>query len=211
MSLRTKSRMPASTSVTAARLVSMVSVSVPSVFSGRMAFIVIPLFALSAARVSPARRRQSGTRASDFGRNLAEVRQGRSIRGLCRGVWLRKSERGRRAELCRPHGEEREARGGRCCAPPREPCRPNCSTGGIILRDARKSALLRMRGEMDLPALLETRRQALADRPLRGFADRTGDGDVVEQLLLGASLAQPFVVGGRQRLARCDAGAGIGE
>jgi hypothetical protein len=37
----------------------MVSVSVVSVFSGRMAFIVIPLFALSAARVSPARRRRS--------------------------------------------------------------------------------------------------------------------------------------------------------
>src|SRR3954451_13745479 len=98
MSLRTKSRIPASTAVTAARLVSMVSVSVPSVFSGRMAFIVIPLFALSAARVSPARRRQPWTRASDFGRNLAEVRQGRSIRGLCRGVWLRESERTRQSE-----------------------------------------------------------------------------------------------------------------
>src|SRR6187402_755215 len=149
MSLRTKSRMPASTSVTAARLVSTVSVSavVASVFSGRMAFIVIPLFALSAARVSPARRRVSGRciRASDFDRNGAELRQGRTIRGFCRGVWLRDSKDGS-------------------------------------------------------PALLEARGQALVDRALRGFADGTGDGDVVEQLLLGAELAQPFVVIGRHGL-----------
>src|SRR3954464_4579190 len=79
--------------------------------------------------------------------------------------------------------------------------------------ETRASALLRMRRKIraDLPALLETRRQALVDRPLRGFADRAGDGDVVEELLFGADLAQPFVVGGRQRLARGDAGAGVGE
>src|SRR4051794_22633330 len=90
---------------------------------------------------------------------------------------------------------------------------PTVAAGASILRDARKSALLRMRRKISaqLPALLETRRQALVDRPLRGFADRAGDGDVVEQLLLGADLAQPFVVGSRQRLARGDAGAGVGE
>src|SRR5690349_1234155 len=64
---------------------------------------------------------------------------------------------------------------------------------------------------LGLPALLEARRHALVDRALRGLADRAGDGDVVEQLLLGADLAQPFVVGGRQRLAGADAGAGVGD
>src|SRR4051794_13937040 len=140
MSLRTKSRMPASTSVTAARLVSMVSVSVPSVFSGRMAFIVIPLFALSAARVSPARRRQSGTRASDFGRNLAEVRQGRSIRGLCRGVWLRESECCPRRRNQSPHGEERERAADGAAHRRENHAGPAVAAGASILRDARKRA-----------------------------------------------------------------------
>src|SRR3954467_13056622 len=81
------------------------------------------------------------------------------------------------------------------------------------MRPRRRTYLLMVRRKISaqLPALLETRRQALVDRPLRGFADRAGDGDVVEELLLGADLAQPFVVGGRQRLARGDAGAGVAE
>ena len=37
------------------------------------------------------------------------------------------------------------------------------------------------------------------------------DGDAVEQFLLGADLAKPFVVGGRQRLAGDETGAGIGN
>ena len=47
--------------------------------------------------------------------------------------------------------------------------------------------------------------------PSGGLADRAGDADAVEQFLLGADLAQPFVVGGGQRLAGDEAGAGIGD
>src|ERR1700681_1748384 len=67
------------------------------------------------------------------------------------------------------------------------------------------------RYKFNLPAALEAGAKALVGGALRGFADRARDGDAVEQLLLGADLAQPFVVGGRQRLAGPEAGAGIAE
>jgi len=44
---------------------------------------------------------------------------------------------------------------------------------------------------------------------LRGFADRAGDGDAVEQLLRGADFAEPFVGARRQALAGGGAGAGV--
>src|SRR6202171_244627 len=62
-----------------------------------------------------------------------------------------------------------------------------------------------------LPAMPESRSKALVRRPLRGFADRAGNADVAEQFLLGADLAQPFVVGRRQRLASDETGAGVGD
>src|ERR1700694_1981305 len=62
-----------------------------------------------------------------------------------------------------------------------------------------------------LPAALESRRQALVGGTQRGFADRGRDADAVEQFLLGADLAKPFVVAGRQRLAGAEAGAGVGD
>src|SRR5262249_24958188 len=62
-----------------------------------------------------------------------------------------------------------------------------------------------------LPALFEARRNALAGGALGSLADRTGDREAAEQLLFGAELAQPFVVGGRERLAGRDAGAGLGD
>src|SRR6266566_2618625 len=60
-----------------------------------------------------------------------------------------------------------------------------------------------------LPATLEAGADALVRGALRGLADRARDGDAVEQLLLGADLAQPFVVGARQALAGDQAGAGV--
>src|SRR5229473_6619162 len=62
-----------------------------------------------------------------------------------------------------------------------------------------------------LPAMLESRGEALVRRALRGFADRAGNADVAEQFLLGADLAQPFVVGRRKRLAGDETGAGVGH
>src|SRR3984893_8141628 len=62
-----------------------------------------------------------------------------------------------------------------------------------------------------LPAMLESRGEALGRRPLRAFADRAGNADVAEQFLLGADLAQPFVVGRRKRLAGDETGAGVGN
>src|ERR1039457_4667403 len=62
-----------------------------------------------------------------------------------------------------------------------------------------------------LPAVLESRGEALVRRPLRRFADRAGNADVAEQFLLGADLAQPFVVGRRKRLAGDETGAGVGN
>src|ERR1700712_5446319 len=61
------------------------------------------------------------------------------------------------------------------------------------------------------PAALEARAQALVRGALRRLADRALDGDAAEQFLLGADLAEPFVVGGRQPLAGDQAGAGIGD
>src|SRR3954470_23535425 len=135
MSLRTKSRIPASTSVTAARLVSMVSVSVPSVFSGRMAFIVVPLFALSAARVSPARRRQSGLGRRILAATWPRCGKGGPFVGFAVAYGYG-SLNAAAPNFLVPHGEEREARGGRRCAPPREPCRPGSRSRASILRDA---------------------------------------------------------------------------
>src|SRR5450631_2099776 len=62
-----------------------------------------------------------------------------------------------------------------------------------------------------LPAMPESRGEALVRRPLRGFADRAGNADVAEQFLLGADLAEPFVVGRRKRLAGDETGAGVGN
>src|SRR5690349_24852833 len=62
-----------------------------------------------------------------------------------------------------------------------------------------------------LPALFEARRDALVGCALRSLADRAGDRDTAEQLLFGAELAQPFVVGGRERLPGRYAGIGIGD
>src|SRR5450755_1428346 len=62
-----------------------------------------------------------------------------------------------------------------------------------------------------LPAALETRGEALVRSTLRRFADRSRDADAVEQFLLGADLSKPFVIGGRQRLAGDETGAGVGN
>ena len=66
-------------------------------------------------------------------------------------------------------------------------------------------------GNQRSPAALESRGEALAGRPERGFADRGRDADAVEQFLLGADLAKPFVIGGGQRLAGNQAGAGAAQ
>src|SRR5262245_24286305 len=62
-----------------------------------------------------------------------------------------------------------------------------------------------------LPTSLESGAEALVGDAGGGLADRAGDGDAVEQLLLGAYLAQPFVVRGRQGLAGDETGAGVGN
>src|SRR6185437_12676228 len=62
-----------------------------------------------------------------------------------------------------------------------------------------------------LPAFLVSGGDALVGGALCGLADRAGDGNAAEQLLLGADLAQPFVVRGRQRLPGREACAGFGQ
>src|ERR1700680_1522314 len=151
MSLRTKSRMPASTSETAARSVSS---SVESIFSERMAFIGYSPVSRLSERTSPARRKLAG-----------------------------------------PSG-----------LPILTASRPICGNARSFLgirRSARRPAAL--------PAALEPGADAPAGRALRGFADRAGDADAVEQFLLGADLAQPFVVGGGKRLPGHEAGAGVDD
>src|ERR1700761_5812938 len=61
-----------------------------------------------------------------------------------------------------------------------------------------------------LPAFLVAGGDPLVGGALRGLADRAGDGDAVKQLLLGADLAQPFVVRRRQGLSGGETCAGFG-
>src|SRR5436190_24132248 len=61
------------------------------------------------------------------------------------------------------------------------------------------------------PAVPEAGAETLVRGAERGFADRAIDGDAAEQFLLGAELAKPLVLGGGQRLAGNEAGAGIGD
>src|SRR5882724_2970879 len=67
------------------------------------------------------------------------------------------------------------------------------------------------RSSAGLPAALESGADTLVGGAGRRLADRARDGHPVEQLLLGADLAQPFVVRCRQGLAGDEAGAGIGD
>src|SRR3954464_11214136 len=148
MSLRTKSRMPASTSDTAARLVSTSTVS--SMSSERMvAFIGYSSVSHSQASADVPRTTKwyGAIWTADFDRIWANMRQCWIIPGMAG------KGRGRR-------------------------------------------------GRRRLPAALETGREALAGGAGGGLADRARNGDAVEQLLLGADLAQPFVVIGRERLSR---------
>src|SRR5580704_17902425 len=78
----------------------------------------------------------------------------------------------------------------------------------IFPRNRRKSKSGRV---WRLPAALEAGAERLVGGALRRFADRGRDADAVEQFLLGADLAQPFVVGGRYGLAGDKTGAGIGD
>src|SRR5690349_11351552 len=142
MSLRTKSRMPASTSETAARSLSTSGVS--STCSGRMvAFIG-----------------NSSVSISD--------------------------ERGRP-----PHDEVE-------CS--HLPCRfwPHLGQSAAMVDHSRAIALLGRKIEPNrddsgvLPAAFEARAEARAGGARRRFADRARDGDALEQLLLGADLAQPL-------------------
>src|SRR5215212_12259000 len=161
MSLRTNSRMPASTSDTAARSLSTSGVS--SICSGRMvAFIGNSSVSLSGERGSPPHD---------------EVERGPSALPIL-------------AASCPIYGIGR-----------------SFSRDGYFQAGKRiKSAQLR-----PLPAAFEPGAEALVGGTRRRFADRARDGDAVEQLLLGADLAQPFVVRGRQGLAGDQAGAGIGN
>ena len=59
--------------------------------------------------------------------------------------------------------------------------------------------------------MLEACRERLVGHALNGLADRSGDVDAAKQLLLRAEFAQPFVVGGGERLPCDEAGAGIGD
>src|SRR5882757_214688 len=61
------------------------------------------------------------------------------------------------------------------------------------------------------PATLVAGAEALAGGAERRFADRARDADALEQFLLGADPAKPFVVGGGQRLPGDQAGAGVGN
>src|SRR5713101_3752210 len=61
------------------------------------------------------------------------------------------------------------------------------------------------------PAALKSGAEALVRGSERRFADRARYADAFEQFLLGADLAKPFVVGGGQRLAGDQAGAGVGN
>src|SRR5258705_5943235 len=72
----------------------------------------------------------------------------------------------------------------------------------------RKAPIMVNRG---LPAPLESGGEALVRSARRCFTDRARDADAVEQFLLGADLAQPFVLAGRQRLAGDETGAGVGK
>src|ERR1700679_1068372 len=152
MSLRTKSRMPASTSETAARLESS---SVVSIFSARMAFI---------------------------GYSPVSVVCGRG---------------------CPPHDESEAAPSG---LPILTASRPMCGNA----RSFPGIGGNRQAGRTPrLPAGLEPGAERLVCGPLRRFADRGRDAGAIEQFLFGADFAQPFVVGGRQRLASDETGAGI--
>src|SRR5690348_16841246 len=62
-----------------------------------------------------------------------------------------------------------------------------------------------------LPAFLEAGGDALAGCALRGLADRAGDSDAAKELLLGADLAQPFVVRARQGLSGRQTCASFGQ
>src|SRR6185436_2819002 len=160
MSLRTNSRMPASTSDTAARSPSASGVS--SIWSGRMvAFIVNSSVSLSGERGNPRTTKYIvPICAADFGRIWANLRQ----------WWIILA--GRRLQ-------------------------------------AGKSVKL---GQLPpLPTAFEPCAEALVGGAGWRFADRAGDGDAVEQLLLGTDLAQPFVVRRRQGLAGDQAGAGVSD
>src|SRR6266576_3056857 len=67
------------------------------------------------------------------------------------------------------------------------------------------------RRDQGSPAALESRGEALVGGPERGFADRGRDAGAIEQFLLGADLAKPFVVGGGTRLAGNQTGASVGN
>src|SRR5262249_3782071 len=81
--------------------------------------------------------------------------------------------------------------------------RPSCGNARSFPRPAR--------APRDLPGLLVGGGNALAGGTVCGLADRTGDRYAVDDLLLGADLALPSVVGGGQRLARDEAGSGPGD
>src|SRR5882724_2078484 len=59
--------------------------------------------------------------------------------------------------------------------------------------------------------MLEARGETLVRGTERRFADRARYADPAEQFLFGADLAKPFVVGGGERLAGDEAGAGVGD
>src|SRR6266550_6011177 len=143
MSLRTNSRMPASTSDTAARSLSTSGVS--SICSGRMvAFIGNSSVSLSGERGRPPHD---------------EVERSH----LCCRFW--------------PHLGQSAAM-------------VDHSRGMVIFRPENASN----RDNSDpLPAAFEPCAEALVGCAGGRFADRARDCDAVEQLLLGADLAQPFV------------------
>src|SRR6266581_8597559 len=152
MSLRTKSRIPASTSETAARLPS--TSSVDSTCSDRMvAFIGYSSVSLE-------------------------------------------SERGRP-----PHDEVEVLPS---VLPILTASGPICGNAGSFSGDRPGMANA-------LPTPLEARVETLVGGAGRGFSDRAGDGDAVEQFLLGADLAQPSIVIRRQGLAGHKAGSGVDD
>src|SRR6185437_16765402 len=85
---------------------------------------------------------------------------------------------------------------------------------GLVLARAR-----RRRGKLSenliyswpLPVALEACGDDLVGEALRGLANRARERDAVWQLLLGAELAQPFVVTRRQALARDEARPGVAD
>ena len=66
-------------------------------------------------------------------------------------------------------------------------------------------------GGLPLPALLEPRGEALVAEAVRRLADRAGDAQPAEQLLLRADRVQPAIARGRERLAGDKARAGVGD